>query len=1401
MSDIKLEQRMLAYQSTGNGPTWLPDDHLGIKFKFEKDRTIGRQNLIDMAKEVVSYLHFLTAGLPVEDTAAWSQPGIIPKGRNTGVPHSDPSFGQQPCTADTYVDCYNKKQAAILYFLSGGVAGATIEQIVDAKIASGRILESQKVERARALNPTPADFNTNAQFGPLIKGPLPIASCLCWPLGGKVPLRLEQLSKDDINGYSPFPKDSASFPRGQIWSKFDFPLHPETANYSGGWVALKYKMISQFPFDCFGYDSIDSVFYANDLFSEYCEYLKDPSMSFDKFEYTIPDEIPRGPGGGLIPLECLDPNSSCPEWKKLGYASMDDWINREVIPNQAKNLSADDVRVVNTVNMTEEFSAIFNSHYLDYDANPEFMPTYEQVPQWIFSNACQDQLKFMKFTFLNTSVYMTRESYNYLISILVISRGNGFRDDLFKLRIPAGTYLGQAGEEAMFKAEPTWENTVACVVGTFRRAWSVPGDPQYDPNDRNATKKKRERTQYRFAKVRELVQYWYLLPESYFKDNGEKVTPTDAELATYFAKIGDIYSLAALSIERYDVAKNTSDDSLQNCLGSKQVFEGVGMTKQQLDAYKLGIANIFGFDWDGYAIEKYKTEMTAFNDRVRDLDWIFNHPIEAWFRDTFAPIGIDIMDFVCKAAPLVLVVISLTMSPLAGAVASAAFAAIEGTWTTLAPPGSAYHDDNHPTGWDAVEIISEHVALQIGSDIAGQIGARMFEAILSVALRGAAALSVKVGAAFKALPEELASASKIIAKGERYLMEDTKYLAAVAALEQSTKDFAAFNKAAVRDMEQLTEKWAARGQQPGELDALFKDMESAVEDIATTRAAYRANQAELVAYLEEAEKAGHGLPGILPRLKSLETDFAELKSTYAAARDTVNSLPIGSQEWGDAFQRTLDLSNDLQKASMALETESRYAYAMAYLAQSITSFLDKFNASNILLLGVKVFVGQIEANSIGKVVHNWFRDGIISIYGMEEAAQSWMDLIQYLTNHHVQEATMAQPVPKAGEDYPTLDTNIALPKLQILVTRLRLDYLTPYINAYARHMIMLQVRDDENKRHDDQNAKNNNSFEGSIAAGDAEFATHNANMAAINAALAVTESQLWDTLYAYFEQVNKIFNDYPDDSKIIEQLTLISNNLPVRPPPDTKPEPEPEPKPEPAPPATSGTEKCDGNYIEINPSKPSVDYGEPMTFNINLHYAPLYQSNPSVYWTLDDKEGIRIGETHNGAALNIAFENTFKTSPVKPGKHRVWANAITDNYDETCNSLWAWTEIEIKAPPATAPVELIDRQPTSNYKKISIVIKPQYETARVGTPFTFKAVLDAPDIDAVSPAGTRKWILNKQFNWYLDGNEYKLNADPTIVTDNIPVGKHTMRVEYNLDGYVPGKGPIIKDEFPFEITE
>jgi hypothetical protein len=814
------------------------------------------------------------------------------------------------------------------------------------------------------------------------------------------------------------------------------------------------------------------------------------------------------------------------------------------------------------------------------------------------------------------------------------------------------------------------------------------------------------------------------------------------------------------------------------------VFEGVGMTKKQVDDYKANIEKLFAFDWDGVAIEKYKTEMTAFNDRVRDLEWIRMHPVEAWFRDTFAPIGIDIMDFVCKAAPLVLIVISFTLSPLAGAAASAAFAAIEGTWTTLAPPGSAFHSDDQPTGWDAFEIISEHIALQVGSDIAGQIAAPIFEALVSVALRGAAALSVKIGAAFKNLPEELGSASKLILASEKFLIEDTKYIGYVKALEKNVEELAAFNAEIGPDLEANYARFVAQkeGAGTGLLDVVHES-DALFEAVYTANKGFLQVQEELVAYLAKLEKDGHGLAGILPRLKGAEADFQAAKNAFTNAAAARDALSIGSPEWDAAFEISAKLGKEMSKAGEQLLTESRYASAMAYLAQDSMAFMENFTAENILLFGVAKLVSQLHSNTVGKTIHNWVKDGIVSLYGFEEVAESWGSLIQFLTHKHVQAAVMAQPVPTAGEDYPVLDTNVALPKLQILMQRIRVDYLTPYVNAYARHMIMLKTMDDENKRHDDQDRKNNNSPE---AGDNGEFEKHKKIANTINVALVVTEAQLWDTLYAYFDQINKVFSEYPDDSEIIGQLTDISNNTPVRPPPD----PGPEPPPPPPPPPTSHSGECEGNYIEIHPSKPSVEFGEPVTFFINLHYEPLYKSNAEVHWMLDDQDGIRIGDTGREGPLNITFEKVFKGYGIKPGKLIIWANAVTDNYDETCNSLWAWTEIEIKEP-IIPPI--IVREPTARCKANPdkyVLIETRSLAFPANSPMKFVARLNG-----YGPT------VNSGYRWFLDEKKQNTggfrNDEREITLYSSAVGRHWVRVEY----WLPNDDPcdILDDKMEFEV--
>jgi len=1370
MSDINLEKRMLTYQSTGSGPTWLPEDHLGIKFKFEKDRGVGRQNIINMTKEVVNYLRFLTAGLPVENTAVWDSVTGSPGDRDSGISGAAPGFGVQPCNTDTYVDCFNKKEAAILYFLAGGVAGLNVEQIVDAKIASGRIMEIQKAERLRALNPTVDDLEkVGDSYGPLKNGPLPILYCLCWPLGSTAPLRLTPVTVDEINGFSAVPKGDAAYKRSQIWSKIDFPRFPDIVNYMCGWDALKYKSISQFPIDCFGHDVMESLFYANDLFGEYCEYLKDQTMSFDKFERGIPGELPRGPGGGLIPLDCLGPNSACPEWKQLGYASMDDWIERVVIPEQAQNLSTYEVGIVNTYNIYNEFNAVFNSHYLDYDTNPEFMPTYEQLPRWMFSNACQDQLKFMKFYFLNTALYMTRESYNYLVSILVIARGNGFTEDLFKLKLPAGSYPGVVlVTGAAFNTEPTWANAVACALGTLRRERDVPGDPPYDPSSSDAKDGTDRRNNARYGIVKELIKTWYLLPESYFNEKNERVIPTEAEIVTYFDKITTIYELAALNIARFDAQANTTDVTLQNCLATKKTFEGIGMTKTQLDSYKKNVQKIFTFDWDGYAIEKYKTEMAQFNDRVRDLDWIRDHPVEAWFRDVFAPVGVIVMDFVCKAAPLVIMIIGFTMTPLAGALASAAFATIEGTWMTLAPAGSAFYNPDQPRGWEAFKMISEHVALQVGSDVAGQVGGAIFEGMLNVAMRGAAALSSRIGRYFKNLPEELAQGSKLLVAAERFAAEDAKYLTYLRALEKNVEELEKLSSEAAALEETLYNtavRNAAVGADPEEVARAARAGASAeVANIQREAAdAFLNAQMDLVKYLEKLESEGRGLPAILGRLRGAEQGYRDATEAYEAAEAAAN-VAQGTDRYGAALDNLMKEMESMQAATDALVTEARFAGMAAYLAQKSPDLANLFTAENILLKGVKTFLSQINSHTVSATTHNWVKDGIVSLYGFEEVASSWMGLIQFLIHWHVNGAVLAQPVPRAGEDYPTLDTNIELPKLQIEMQRIRFYYLTPYINAYARHMIVVDAYEAIKKK------QLQVCVDHVWGTGTKEECERNRLLqieeilTPLEATLSVTEKQLWDTLDAYFKQIQKVFNEYPSDSEIMDKLPNISVPPPPPPPPS---EPLPAPK----------LEKCDGNWIEVIAPK-NVEHFMLATFNIELHYGEFYKKDPKVRWYYDRKDGPLIGETNGNQALQFAFPyrlgdaRRLEDVLVPYGITRIWANALTNNVDTTCNSLWAAAYF-VMGPRKTF---ILPHEPSMKCDNGQYVLL-QNPTTDAGKRFKFTAEVHLNDKEKFNPNG---------FNWFLRGSNYPLNR----LIDTMTVDKTTQSssIEYgnSYDGELDG---------------
>lgn len=722
-----LEERVSKFLQTGGGASWLPDDMIGSTFKFEQDREVGKKKIADMIEAQVTYFTFLMNKLPVEAD------------NYDGTPGNFNSAMCIQCGDSNGETCYKRRiEAAIFYFLTPQVqgGGALINKGGYAMAPVKRTRQTFTMEQipqlAQMLITILANAHNSSNYVNTVQQSVinddNHAVYICFPMGNEVPLRMAPLSANDIkivgNNWSvSYPNTAYVKPGGaQATTEAELPA-PE---------CMKYKLIANYPIEVFGWKKNSQQYkYMNSLMCDYCYYLTNPQTSFEEFNFPIPEVIEPGTSGNPKPPRCLLPDANCAEWEAEGWDSYEDWI-KFVTENQTSTLSPEDIALVNTVDIVENCEELFTAEYLDYGKNPEFMPLFEQIPQWRFSNACQDALKYQKVLGSgNTRFYFTEEAYEFLVSALVQARWEGFTNECIN-----ATINNRGHDYRLFGTDAVLADLNTTEFWGKVSKWFADKDTNPEahntfnllPGDREINKIVNQETNSvnaspievyikRRDKFKEILKSWFLLPETFFiGDNKDVHYMSWNDVAKYLNNIYNVYEDALDKIKNFNPAANSSDAPFTDCLNLHKEFEGIGMTYEQLKNYQSVLQGIFAFDWDGRALELFNEDLEQFNTQANDINWVNNNPIAAWFRDTFyKKFIIPLMDgLVGMSVALDIALTALMIASGAGPVfvflAGLAMVVINTTWQTMAPPGSLFHHDTALTP----EQIAEEFGIQLG---------------------------------------------------------------------------------------------------------------------------------------------------------------------------------------------------------------------------------------------------------------------------------------------------------------------------------------------------------------------------------------------------------------------------------------------------------------------------------------------------------------------------------------------------------------------------------------------------------------------------------------------------------------------------------------------------------------
>ena len=800
MSDAlaETERRMLSNSGSGCGASWLCPDELGSGFTFLEDRTAGREKIIKMVNQQVTYFQFLMSKLPVNSKDLHlPYPGM-------GSKVTDAVLGCVP--ADNPIAFGKHEEAAKFFFL--GVQFFTYNEYFDVdsirkRTPDANIGNSESV--SNLFQQKIKDWTAEGVVDTMIKYPLTNEQIaqrqtffqqefiddraiglvnkrtnprwLCFPMGNDVPLRQTPLNIDEIKGTQWFwqrQQGQGSRPGGRFDpDEFDYdpvsgaktakagPAAPEKVqryrsnftpalrNNQGGAIdtthlpdCIKYKMIADFPYDVFGWKtdaqgrpSIN--LFMNDLFNEYLKYLGNPNMSFDMFRNNVPKEIILGESGNPVPAHCLA--GTCEEWEKQGFANYGQWI-AFIIKNQSANLNPEDVELTGTIDMNEEFKLFFEKAHPNYATNPEFMPAYQQIIRWGFSNSCFDDPSYMTLIMINSdnrqeTFYFTQDSYNYILSILVKTRFENFIRDLLVEKWEwhytdlGGTWAfsGYLWEESQASRDYNYiiQNPEDTLTKIYDNGFvnAVPKKADYRKSNGVVSIDydwDRSKWTARKDKFKDTVKKFFLIPE-----DTDTTIVGFKDVINFAISIAKTYKLSLTNISEFNpaavMAKQTA--SAGECIAKqKWDIEGIPMTATQRGDYRTNLARILYNNWAEIARIAYEKYETNLHDSIDNANWIREHPILQWMKENILnDIVTPIMDIVVSGSMLADTGI-LGIAGFAGAgpiglfMLGLSLALINTTWETMAPAGSLYYK-NPPL---SAEEILKQLGIQIGLAVAGE---------------------------------------------------------------------------------------------------------------------------------------------------------------------------------------------------------------------------------------------------------------------------------------------------------------------------------------------------------------------------------------------------------------------------------------------------------------------------------------------------------------------------------------------------------------------------------------------------------------------------------------------------------------------------------------------------------
>jgi len=409
----KAEKRLL-----GGEISPIPDEYLGFNFVFPRDRVQGRQKIIDMVNFQINYFELIMSRLPVEsDDIQYDQSSDFLKYEPNPI----------PCInyTENFDEVLKKDTRAIKFFMSGlgtsavgwgsddlkkkqdELATMSTETIVDRMIGQLKNPEEMKTRIDDYYNSNQG----NKRF-----------IFLCLPMGNQVPLNYDLLKISDIR--NEYATKNSVLP---AWGTKNFI--PYAHQWNNVFPCLLYRNISNFPVERFGWREMPDGKrnyerdYVNEVFSKYFQYLSDPNMVYDEKVFESRD-IEFGVSGKMKPPFCYD--GSCPYWEAEGFDTYEEWI-RFNEAKQTTTFTKSDLAYIANISISGEFVELNSKANIDYTQNPEFYPHYADIPRWVFSNSCLDELKYQQLTQYD-NVFFNEKFYEFVLCTKILLRFHAFMD-------------------------------------------------------------------------------------------------------------------------------------------------------------------------------------------------------------------------------------------------------------------------------------------------------------------------------------------------------------------------------------------------------------------------------------------------------------------------------------------------------------------------------------------------------------------------------------------------------------------------------------------------------------------------------------------------------------------------------------------------------------------------------------------------------------------------------------------------------------------------------------------------------------------------------------------------------------------------------------------------------------